>query len=113
MADTDNNRVLIWNTIPASNTAAPALVLGQTSFTAFQTPQPVNATSLRGPQGVWIQGNRLFVADTLNHRVLIWNSFPTQNNQPADLVLGQTSFTAAISPAPTSSNPPHRSDSFI
>jgi len=29
------------------------------------------------------------VADTQNNRVLIWNSIPTQNNQPADLVLGQ------------------------
>jgi hypothetical protein len=29
------------------------------------------------------------VADAWNHRVLIWNSFPTENGQPADVVVGQ------------------------
>ena len=30
---------------------------------------------------------RVIVADTNNDRVLIWNSFPTRNGQPADVVL--------------------------
>ncbi len=50
---------------------------------------------MRGPQGVWIQGSKLFVADTQNNRVLIWNTIPTQNNQPADVVLGQPDFTTS------------------
>jgi hypothetical protein len=33
--------------------------------------------------------NKLIVADAWNHRVLIWNEFPTQNGQPADVVIGQ------------------------
>lgn len=110
VADTDNNRVLIWNSIPAANTTPPNVVLGQANFTSFQTPQLVNANSLRGPQGVWIQGNRFFVADTLNHRVLIWNSIPTQNNQPADLVLGQRDFGSNTSPTPTQVNPSTAAD---
>ena len=106
VADTDNNRVLIWSSIPTSNTVPPNIVLGQADFTSFQSPQPVNANSLRGPEGVWIQGTKVFVADTLNHRVLIWNSIPTQNNQPADIVLGQENFSAAFAPLTGSMSPP-------
>jgi uncharacterized protein (TIGR03437 family) len=105
IADTDNNRVLIWNSIPGGPTVAPNIVLGQSDFTSFQSPQPVNANSLRGPQGVWIQNNKLFVADTQNHRILIWNNIPTQNNQGADLVLGQANLTTAFAPSPTTGNP--------
>jgi uncharacterized protein (TIGR03437 family) len=105
VADTDNNRVLIWNTIPTGTNAAPNVVLGQANFTSFQTPQVVNANSLRGPQGVWIQNGALFVADTQNYRVLVWRHIPTQNNQPADLVLGQPNFNTANGTVPTQSNP--------
>ena len=34
-------------------------------------------------------GDQLFVADSGNNRVLIWNSIPTENGAPADVVLGQ------------------------
>lgn len=98
VADTDNNRVLLWTSIPGNSTTPPNIVLGQSNFTNFQSPQPVNANSLRGPQGVWIQNGKVFVADTQNHRVLIWNSIPAQNNQPADVVLGQANFTSAFAP---------------
>jgi uncharacterized protein (TIGR03437 family) len=106
VADTDNNRVLIWKSIPAASNAAPDLVLGQPDFTTLQRPQVVDAKSLRGPQGVWINNGKLFVADTQNHRILVWNRIPTQNNQNADLVLGQSDFSHADAPPPSSSNPP-------
>src|SRR4029077_14672748 len=94
VADTSNNRVLIWKSIPATNGQPADLVLGQTNFTTV-APNSLTASALRGPQGVWIQNGKLFVADTQNNRILIWNSVPTQNNQPADLVLGQPNFTTA------------------
>src|SRR5215469_3567126 len=96
VADTDNNRVLIWNPIPTTNDASATVVLGQPNFTAMNPPpiQPT-ASSLRGPQGVWIQGTRLFVADTQNHRIVVWNNIPTTNNQPADYVLGEPNLTTA------------------
>lgn len=102
VADSFNSRVLIWNTIPSSNAAPADLVLGQTKFTTCArndadgdgtrdaTP---SATTLSGPSDVWTDGTRLVVADTDNHRVLIWNQFPTGNGQAADVVLGQASFT--------------------
>ncbi len=96
VADTDNNRVLIWNSIPTSNNQAANIVLGQENFTTGIAPRGVPGQRMRGPQGVWIQGNRLFVADSGNNRVLVWNNFPTQNFQAADLVLGQPDFNTAI-----------------
>lgn len=102
VADTDNNRVLIWNSIPTSNGQLPDLVLGQPDFTTATVntgtgnPRLPSAKSLRGPQGVWINADgKFFVADNQNHRVLIWNTFPTQTFQPADLVLGQPNLTTA------------------
>ena len=94
VADTNNNRVLIWNPLPTTDSAPATVVLGQTNFTTVG-PLVVNANSFRSPQGVWIQGSRLFVADTQNDRILIWNTIPTQNNQPADVVLGQPDFVTA------------------
>ena len=93
IADTDNNRVLIWNSIPTTNGAPADVVIGQTGFGSITFPPTVSQTSMRGPESVWIQGTKLFVADTLNNRILIWNTIPTQNGQPADLVLGQPDFT--------------------
>ncbi len=92
IADTDNNRVLVYNSIPTTNGANASVVLGQKDFTSLASFAQ-SAKSLLGPQGVWIQGNHLFVADTVANRVLIWNSIPTSNDQPADVVLGESSFT--------------------
>ncbi len=104
VADTDNNRVLIWTAIPTSSDAPANIVLGQTGFSARQVAA-TNQTSLRGPQGIWIQNGKLYVADTQNHRVLIWNSIPTSNNQPADLELGQPNFNTANQPPASLANP--------
>jgi uncharacterized protein (TIGR03437 family) len=111
VSDTDNNRVLIWNTIPTSNDQPADIELGQKDFVSVQEPPPLNSSSFRGPEGVWIQGTQLFVADTQNHRVMIWNHIPTANNQPADLVLGEPNFSTAP-PATTSDLPPTASNLF-
>jgi hypothetical protein len=96
VADSDNNRVLIWNSIPNNNNQAANLVLGQENFTTSAAPRGIPGQRMRGPQGVWIQGQRLFVADSGHSRILIWNTFPTRNFQPADIVLGQPDFNTAI-----------------
>jgi uncharacterized protein (TIGR03437 family) len=100
VADTANNRVMLWKSIPTVNGQPADLELGQPDFTTvLQGAQVVvDNKSFRGPQGVWIQNGKLFVADTQNHRVLIWNSIPTQNRQPADVVLGQANFNVAVQP---------------
>ena len=97
VADTLNNRVLIWNTLPTTMNQPPDVVVGQTSFTTNVFPGDTpTATSLRGPNGVWIQNGQLFVADTQNDRVLIYNSIPTSNGAAADIVLGQPNMTTYV-----------------
>jgi hypothetical protein len=101
VADTLNNRVLIWNSIPTSNGVAADMVLGQDSFTnctlnddnqdGSSDVSPSNRT-LNVPTGVWSDGTRLVVIDSDNYRVLIWNTFPTGNFAPADIVIGQSDF---------------------
>jgi len=98
VADTENNRVLIWKTIPAKNTQPADIVVGQPDFTTTATLVPPTAKSMRGPQGVWIQNGKLYIADTQDHRVLIYNSIPTSNGAAADLVLGQPNFTTFVEP---------------
>ena len=96
VADTYHNRILIWNHLPTYSNAPADVVVGQKNFTDWQSlPQtsPPTAGSLRGPQGVWIQNGKLFVADTQNNRVLIWNSIPTTNGAPANVVVGFSNFT--------------------
>jgi uncharacterized protein (TIGR03437 family) len=98
VADTDNNRVLIWLNPPTTNGQPADVVVGQSDFvhnTAFANP---SQTSLRAPSGVWIFNGKLYIADTLANRILIYNKIPTSNNAPADVVLGQTSFTAFVQP---------------
>lgn len=96
VADTNNNRVLLWNTIPTVNGLNPDVVLGQSDFTG-RFPE-TSASGMRGPQGVWLDGGRLFVADTQNSRVLVWNTIPTSNGQTPDLVLGQPDLDTRHAP---------------
>lgn len=91
VADTAQNRVFIWNKMPASSYQKPDVALGQLLATGTQRNSggKVNASSLLYPSGVWSDGNKLIIADAWNHRVLIWNELPAYNGQPADLVVGQ------------------------
>lgn len=102
VADTDNNRVLIWNVIPTENGRQADIVIGQPDFTTVTAG--TSQDRLRGPQGVWIDEGRLFVADTQNSRILIWNSVPTSNGAGADIVVGQPDFNTRPAPDLTQSN---------
>jgi hypothetical protein len=93
VADFDNNRVLIWNTIPTTNGAPADVVVGQPDFTSFDSPNPLTAQSLDQPGDVASDGTRLFVEDSRNNRILVYNTFPTSNNPAADIVLGQPDLT--------------------
>ncbi len=96
VADTGNNRVLIWNTIPVASQTTANIVLGQTSTTVGTANQGgISGSTMSGPTSVYSDGTRVFVADFTNNRVLVWSSFPVSNGQTASFVLGQTSFTSA------------------
>lgn len=93
VADTGNNRILVYTDDPIDYIADA--VIGQPDFTS-KTPNNggVSASSLSHPTGLKMDaGNRLFVADRNNHRVLIFDRASSQSNA-ATAVIGQPNFTS-------------------
>jgi hypothetical protein len=94
VADANNNRVLIWDTLPTATGVAPDVVVGQTDFNSSSSGTTASTLSL--PTGAMIGNNELVVVDQNNNRVLIWNPVPTAGNNgaAATVVLGQPDFTS-------------------
>jgi len=92
VADENNKRVLVWNTLPNSNFQAADVVVGQTSMSGSAPNGAGVPAGLRNPIGLYSDGIKLFIADRTNNRVLIWNQIPSTNGTQADIVLGQTDF---------------------
>ncbi len=80
-------RMWIWNSFPTTN-AAPSDVqlLGGVNS---------NASEFGPALGVFTDGVKLVVSDAAKNRVLIWNTIPTVTGTPADIVIGQPTFTSA------------------
>lgn len=96
VADTANNRVLIWSAIPTYNSEGASIVLGQAGFDICTAAPSTGPSTLNAPTSVWSDGNILIVADSGNNRVLIWTTFPTTNGEPADIVVGQPNMYTAF-----------------
>lgn len=109
--DRGNNRLLIWSTFPDEDNPtgiAAGLVIGQVGASAMDTCEAndsdgdgatdtlPSASTLNNPGGFWTDGVSLLIADTGNHRVLVWDTFPTSNGEPADWVIGQPDMGAAV-----------------
>jgi len=90
VTDRFNNRVLIWNTIPSSNTP-PDLVLGQANFTTHNSGTGLNNMDFPG-QVIITPDGKVLVADSDNNRVLVWTSFPESSGQSADYALPITDY---------------------
>ncbi len=99
VSEYDNNRVIVWNTIPLQNDEPPDLVLGQADFSGVSANRGAvgpSGDTLAYPYYTACFGSSLAVVDSGNERVLLWSSFPTSSGQPADVVVGQSDFTAAV-----------------
>lgn len=95
VADAWNHRVLIWHGYPTSANQPADVVLGQENFAGNLANRGQNtpaANTLNWCYGITIADGCLFVADTGNRRVLVWERIPQENGAPADLVLGQRDF---------------------
>lgn len=91
IADTAGHRVLIWRDSGSPHAIkGPDVILGKPGAELA----PIFASTIIEPVSVAFDGKRLFVGDGALHRVLIWNSLPLTDNQPADAVLGQQSLTS-------------------
>ncbi|MDD5422264.1 MAG: hypothetical protein PHT32_02420 [Candidatus Omnitrophica bacterium] len=95
IVDRSNSRVLIYNSIPASNNASADMVLGQSGFTTQTANQGgIGANTLAAPTAIWSDDKKLIISDHANRRFLVFNTIPTFNKAPADVVIGQSNFTS-------------------
>ena len=98
VADGRNNRVLRFDDAANKPSGAEANgVLGQTLFTTAVAA--AGTAGMSGPSGVFAdQQGRLWVADSVNHRVLRFDGAAGKaNGGPADGVLGQADFAGISS----------------
>jgi len=86
VADTENDRILIWRQWPARN-AAPADV---SLFLPAYSQRGHHR--LEWPWGVWTDGSRLAAVATHGATVLFWSTLPTADNAPPDSTLSRPEF---------------------
>lgn len=97
IADAGDHRVLSWSPHPTNGSTSADGVLGQDDLGSMEEfkIRPQGAQRMRFPYAVAMEGDRLFVADTSNNRVLIWHGIPRGGvGTPADTVLGQPDMDA-------------------
>lgn len=90
VADTDNNRVIAFNTGALATGMDASHVLGQPDFISNSIELPAEDT-MNGPTGLTFDQDYLYVVDQDNHRVLLFN-ISSGVNVDADEVIGQFSF---------------------
>lgn len=93
VADTCNNRVLIWNRIPSENYAPADAVLGQSGMNTRVAG--TSAKRFNGPRAVLFVDGSLLVSDTQNHRVLRFDGV-LDTNALATRVIGQPDMSSNI-----------------
>jgi hypothetical protein len=92
--DRNNNRVLIYNSIPSSNGSPADVVIGHNDF--ISDSSGAGANQLAQPHSVAVDSSgRLYIADTLNNRILVYNSIPTSNGASANYVIGQPDMSSS------------------
>lgn len=98
VGDKWNSRVLVYD--KNDLTRGPIAAVGQPSLTSHcagyrpgWSCRPTAANTLNLVAGCAIDSeDRLYVASTLENRVLVWNAVPTYSDAPADYVIGQDVF---------------------
>ncbi len=86
VADEGNTRIMVYDNAAAKVNGANAdYVIGQTSFTSGDAPNPPTATSLAYALSLFIDyaANQIWIPDLGNHRVLRLNGFPVTVTAPA------------------------------
>ncbi len=85
VADRFNNRVLLYNSIPTGPTD-PDVILGQPNHTS--TLPGDGPAEMNWPGAVEMTPDgKILVADTENGRIMIWNTPPMSDGEPADVIV--------------------------
>lgn len=99
VADSGNQRLLVFDVTTLTNLPPAEHVLGQLNFTSSLTLGAGHAGSVRLPQDLCVDDatNRLFVADTQDNRVLVFDVATIVDGEAATGVLGQPDFDDTFS----------------
>jgi DNA-binding beta-propeller fold protein YncE len=95
VAGIGNERVLMFDTVSITNGENAVNVLGQANFNSSSPATTING--LRDPYYSVYAGSRLFVSDTGNHRVVVYDLTSITDGENAVNVLGQGDFTSGSS----------------
>ena len=89
VADTNNNRIIVFDVSTINNGEGAVNVLGQLNFTT-STPGATQST-LNSPGGITYDAvnKQLFVADTNNNRIIVFDVSTINNGEGAVNVLGK------------------------
>lgn len=80
-------RVMGYSEVPTASDASADFVLGKADFT--DTTATASATTMAAPGSLATDGQRLFVTDYTNSRVLVFDTAPTTSGAPASYAIGQ------------------------
>ena len=102
VADSGNNRVLVFDASHLASGMAASLVLGQSGFAT--SAAAATSSGLSDPAGLAYDAatGRLFVADSGNNRVLVFDASHLASGMAASLVLGQSGFATSAAAATSS-----------
>jgi DNA-binding beta-propeller fold protein YncE len=97
VADSGNNRVLVYDVASITNGENAVNVLGQANFTS--STAATTQAGMNSPRGITYDStnNRLFVSQTGNHRVTVYDVTAITDGENAVNVLGQANFTSGSS----------------
>ncbi len=92
VADAWNHRILVWERVPQTSATPPDYVLGQENLHGIIENRggTVTATGMYWPFGIGSVAGHVYVTDTGNRRVLVWEGEP-EPDQPPAFILGQDS----------------------
>ncbi|MBI2646000.1 MAG: hypothetical protein HYW85_03065, partial [Deltaproteobacteria bacterium] len=95
VADSGNNRILIYDGLATNESAAR--VVGKDVFDNGSPPTSIAANTLKNPSSVYATADRLLICDKGRNRILLFSSIPTADNATANFVIGQTDLTSGSS----------------
>lgn len=96
VADSGNNRVLIFDVSTITNGQNASNVLGQSNFTSNSATTTQSGMNTPVPLAYDTSTGRLFVGESTNRRVTIFNVTSTVDGQNAANILGQINFTTNV-----------------
>ena len=95
VADYNNHRIKVWNSLPAPGAhGTPSdYVIGNSNT---GNGSGLTQAGLQNPISMAVSGNRVYVADYNNFRLVGFNTLPTGDGTNADFVIGQEDFVSEV-----------------